>query len=566
MSKKIIAVIMAILMVSCIIPFSAFADEELVSADTRVSGWYANDNLIIEKLLDNEKSAHWKYVAENNEDISKTMITYTVFALYDDAWKNGFDKSVSVDDAEKILCSIIEKVDANFGESKLNEIIKVLETASDLNDLLQKVNSYVKISDTLTSSEWTTAFKYINYAIEAGNYYEDSRDKVIEAYAQILSVQAANDYYKDFLRYIAANCEYDVVVTAANNLIANIDKSIDEIMEKEILNVAGFGGSKVFDKAAEIALNTNAYTAVALKVYNVGTSVADALWNTSDQYVLMDELYTTFFVENCAVDLVPVARATGDYAWYEFAINNLLSIREVGCQTLYDLKTAQNEGIVGKIKNQINYNISFEQIEELAFLQLAKHVLFEIPVESYKPITSIVTINTDAYVHDSDYSLYNQQGIYDGAKGFYSVYFNEGTSTFIKTLFMSGDDTISLKSGSECYATAVIEKMSTYDIIDYSFTNEVVGVNKDITFNSDITNGAAFTVYENDAVVTKNMNDDFVYPPYNPVTLNAVTTAVTDVAQQEVQAKVIEIKELISNIFAAIKKFFATIFTFKAVD
>ena len=138
MTKKIFAIVLAAIMVLCALPFTAVADDESTTVEARVAGWDANFETVIEKLLTNEKSAHWQYVAENNKEISDTMITYTVFALYDDAWKNGFDHSVSIDNAEKILCSLIEKVDANIGDSKVAEIIKVLKTASDFNDLLQK--------------------------------------------------------------------------------------------------------------------------------------------------------------------------------------------------------------------------------------------------------------------------------------------------------------------------------------------------------------------------------------------------------------------------------------------
>ena len=356
MAKKILAILLASVMVFCAVPFCASAEDASVSSADRTAGWNANFGLVIDKLLNNEESAHWKYVAENNKAIADTMLTYTVFALYDNAWKNGFDQSVSVDTAEDVLVSLIEKIDANIGDSKVSEIIKVLETATSLNDLLQKVNSYVQISDVLTSTEWTTAFKYIEYAIKIGKLYEEARDEVIKAYAQILSVQAANEYYKSFLQYVVDTCSYNVVVTAASNLINEIDESVESLIKSEVLKAGGFTASNVLETAARIAMETNAYTAVALKVYDIGTSVADKLWNTSDQYVLMDELYTTFFVETAASDWAKLVKTSGDASLYEFAISAMVTLREVGYTTLFDLKLAQNEGLVGKIKNQINYN------------------------------------------------------------------------------------------------------------------------------------------------------------------------------------------------------------------
>jgi hypothetical protein len=193
MTKKILAVILALVMAfSCAYVLAAADEAEPATTDEKVTAWKANLAPVIELLKRNESSTHWKYVAENNKNLSDTMLTYTIFALYDDAWKNGFDKSVSVETAEKVLVSLIEKIDANFGDSKVAEIIKVLQTASDANDLIQKVNNYVQISDVVTSEAWTKTFKYIGYAIKIGNEYENERDRVIEAVARILSVQAAN--------------------------------------------------------------------------------------------------------------------------------------------------------------------------------------------------------------------------------------------------------------------------------------------------------------------------------------------------------------------------------------
>jgi hypothetical protein len=560
MTKKIFAIVLAAIMVLCALPFTAVADDESTTAEARVAGWDANFETVIEKLLTNEKSAHWQYVAENNKEISDTMITYTVFALYDDAWKNGFDHSVSIDNAEKILCSLIEKVDANIGDSKVAEIIKVLKTASDFNDLLQKVNGVIKFSDTLNSAEWNTAFKAIKTAIELGNLYEEQRDKVIEAYAQILSVQAANEYYKDFLRYLANNCTYNVVATAANNLVAHINDSVEDILKDEAGNSLAMVGSKFFEKAARLAMDSNAYTAVALKVYDVGTSVADALWNTSDQYVLMDELYTTFFAETSAKNYVYNARANGGAEMYEYAIGILLGLREAGSQALYDLKLAQNEGIVGKIRNQINYNVSFKQVEEMAFLQLAKDVLFNKPVSAYKPVSTIVTVDTIANVFLNDMSLFNQAGIFSDDNGYYSVYLNDNIGLYVKTAFIVNDLDIMVRAGEKTYATAVIEKIGEAGIYDFSFTNAICGMDGDIIFNSDIVNNRTYTSLVNDAVVTSELNHDFVYPPYNAVNLSTISNAVVSVVSNEAKGKVIELKDLINSIINSIKTFFATLF------
>jgi hypothetical protein len=561
MSKKIIAIIISALLAISIIPFAAFAEEGevgVVSAETRAAAWNANYGLVIKRLLDDHRAPHWEYVDQNSKSITNTMTAYTVFALYDDAWQNGFDKSVSIDTAEKVLISLIERVDTGIGDSKFEEIYKVLQTASDMNDLLQKVNGFIKISDTLTSEEWTKAFKYINNAIKLYKMYDSARDDVIEMYARLLSVQAANDFYLDFLQFIVSNCSYDVICTAAANLIDDINKSIEDLVEDELAKLALSTGTQAIQYGITLAMNTNAYTAVALKVYQVGTSVADVLWNTSDQYVLMDELYTTYFAEQMGSYWATIAKDSGDDDWYEFAIYTILSLREVGCETLYDLKTAQNEGLIGKISNQINYNIGFEYVCELAFLELARDVLCNIDLSKYLPINSIVTISSNAYVHTSDVSLFNQQGIFEGANGFYSVYFNDSTEQYVKTIFLSNDDDINIRFGSDVFATMIIEKNAGGGIADYSFTNETIALDKEVTFNTADT---TYSVITEGVAETKAMNDDFVYPPYNEVTASSVAQAAGDVIVSETRAKVIEIKDLLDQIFTTIKNFFKTLFT-----
>ena len=552
MTKKVLAVVMALVMMLCVVPFAAFADEpeaEIVSSETRVDGWNQNFGIIIDRILDNESSAHWKYVCENNEELANTMLTYTVFALYDDAWKNGFDQSVSIDTAKNVLVTLIEKVDANIGESKVAEIIKVLETATSLNDLLQKVNSYVEISDVLTSSEWTTAFKYIEWAIKAGKLYEEQREEVIQAYARILSVQAANAYYKEFLQYLVDNCPYGVVKTAAADLIVDIENSVEDLIKDEILNATGFTASRVLETAAQIAMETNAYTAVALKVYQVGTSVADFLWNTSDQYVLMDELYTTFYAETCAVDW---AKEVLDKDRFEFALVTALTLRQVGTQTLCDLKVAQLNGFVGKVKSQLGYNLRFEYASELAFLDLAKYTLIDVATADYKPVTSIVSAYTSALFYAGDTKLGSVEKTVTTDEGYFTNFFNDYTSNFTRVSFLTFDGEIEIKSDENTLVTLIIEKFGDNGREDWSFTNVNVGPGKVIKVDTTLAD-KVYTVKTADGEEEFALNDAFEYPDYTTkATAKTVTKAVVNVAEDEINSRYITLRQLIDRIFGKI--------------
>lgn len=555
MAKKIIAIVLSMMVILCVIPFSVSADDEAVSSQVRVDSWNSNFYLVTEKLLDNESFPHWKYVAENNAELSRTMLTYTAFALYDSAWKNGFDKSVSIDRAEEILVSLIEKIDANIGESKVATIRKVLETAVSFEDLLQKVNGYVKISDVLDSTEWDVAFSNIKTAIKVAKLYEKARDRVIDAYVQILSVQAANDLYIDFLEYVAANTSYDVVAKAANNLIASIKDSIKSLLRKEILAAGGFIGEETLATATRIAMESNAYTAVALKVYNIGTSAADVLWNTSDQYALMDQLYTSFFVETAAAEWVKSVSGAENY---EFAIGTLLSLRQVGSKALYDLKVAQTKGVVGKISNQIN-NMGFENVAELAFLNLAYKVLFEAKVSEYKPVKSIVSINTNAPVLLGDKQI--DEAFYCGAEGYYDVEMNDFNNFKVTTVFATDANAkINIAGSEENNVTVIAEKLIGTEIEDYSFTNVVAGAGKEISFDSALPYGFIYDYTVDGVASTVLFNEDFVLP-YREVSKGTVANAVVEIAKDEINSRIITLDELLKGIFEKIKEILRTAFS-----
>ena len=562
MAKKLLALALALLMLCSVVPFAAFADDEVVDAETRVSAWDADCDLLLAKLFDNEESAHWKYVAENDETLARTMLTYTVFALYDDAWKNGFDKSVSVDKAEEILCSLIEKIDANIGESKIEPIIKVLETATSLNDLLQKVNGYVQISDVLTSTEWSTAFQYIEWAIKVGKLYEKSRDQVILAYAQILSVQAANEYYKEMLQFIVDNSPYDVVVTAASNLIRDIEESVESLIKGEVLDAAGFAASRLFETAAEIALNTNAYTAVALKVYKTGTSVADKLWNTSNQFALMDELYTTFFAETAVVDWAKTVTGADKY---QFAVSAVLSLRQVGAQALYDLKVAQSGGIIGTIKDQINRNVTSDIIAENLVLSMLREVLFNADPAVYNEFKSIIIAYTPATMSVGSIAIYdNESQEFYAENGYMGVVYNGYSGGYVKAAFITTDEPVGFISTKAVTASCIIDKLVDGAVVDYSFSDVAItdGVIVSVA-TTDFAETPVYTVEVNGAATDYPLNADFVYPTAKEINAATVATAVKDVAQQKTKAFIRSIFDSILSAFSAIFEKLGVINIFK---
>ena len=302
-------------------------------------------------------------------------------------------------------------------------------------------------------------------------------------------------------------------------------------------------------------METNAYTAVALKVYNIGTSVADKLWNTSDQYVLMDELYTTFFVETAASEWAGLAKTSGDASLYEFAISAMVTLREVGYTTLFDLKLAQNEGLIGKIKNQINYNISFEYITEMAFIELVRYILFDIPVADYAPVITIASVNSNAVVTYGDDRMSTVEKIVTGENGYYSVFYNDYTKSYVKTLFLTVDGIVTISSDAANSATMIIEKNFGSGVVEESFTNATVDSATTITVDTSLANSEYFV--NGEAVA---LNETFEYPPYNAVTASSVASAVVSVAKQEVAGNAIDFGDFIKMIFEKIAAFFSLAF------
>lgn len=553
MKKKLLALALALLMLVSALPLAALANDDVTDAQTRISAWDVNLDLVTKRLFDNEESAHWKYVAENNKNIADQMLTYTVFALYDDAWQNGFDNSISVKTAKDVLISLIDKVDANIGDSVVSEIVDVLETASDINDFIQKVNGYVEISEVLTSAEWTNAFKYLNYAIKAGNFYEEQREEVIAAYARILAVQSANELYLDYLQYVADNCDYYVLATAARELVADINDGIEEVLDDMIPIITSTAASRGLTTAIKIAADTNAYTAAVIKIYDGAVSVADALWNTSDQYAIMDQLLTSFYAETACVNWAKLAFSQNDYDKQVFAMNTVLSIREVGAQTLCDLKVAQSGGVIGKVKNQINSNVTSEYVSEMQFLEMARTLLFDTAVEDYKVVDSIVTAFGPVTLAAGDVVVPNENGFTLAAdNGYFAATYNEYSRSYVKTAFLYNGTSVALTAVEPGKATAIVERLVAGEIEDYSFTDTEVEEYGVLTVPTVFSLAPAYT-YTTGSVSTRyEMNDDYVYPVEKEVSTATITSAVAQVAVNEVKGYTTQLEKYINSIIEKI--------------
>lgn len=560
---KLLSLILAVIMALSVLPFAAFAEEKDADIEATVAAWKENYELLVQEVLDNNKFVSWQYVDQNKKAIDDTMAVYTAFALYDNAWINYATKSVELEDAEKILVGIIEKASYSFDDGYVDEIVGVLETASDVDDFIQKVNDYINV-DLFESTGWSKTFEVIGNVVKIANAYQNYRDKFIEEYARVLSVQMANAYYIDLLEYIVEQDSYPILTQAAEKLIADINTSIEEAITDLLASVAEDGAGIGTEYLAKLALNSNAYTAVALKVYEGAKSVADFLWNTSDQYTLIDTVKTAYYFQADAAEWTKAAFDENDAEKAYIAMDLLLQSRAIGENALYDLKLAENDGAINKIKNKL-YGTVYNDIEvNLAALDAIKTVLYDTAVADMKEIKRVVT----AYCPVDVELIKNGETVYalcDGAEAYaaneYGVFvsvYSEYAKTYHKIAFLYDTNTVRLAGKADGYVTVVMDALENGVKNDWSFTDLKVANGKLIVFNTDYTDVPVYTTSDKDTLV--EFNDVFVPSEQPEVSVKDVVEATTDVAKEEGKSLLDKIKAFFEDLIEKIKAFFDNLF------
>ena len=554
-TSKILAVILSVLMLVSVLPFAAIAADD--TSDDRVASWKANDALLLETLLNNDKFVSYRYVSENMKALNTTASVYTAFALYDNAWKNYFDKNVEIEDAEKILLAIIEKAEYSFDDGYVDEIISVLKTASDVNDFIQKVNEYAKI-DLFASSGWSTAFDVINGVIKVGNMYQTYRDKFIEAYARVLSVQMANAYYIDLLQYVVANTDYDVLKIAAQNLINKMNASVETVLAEIAAEAAGNTGATALNYLAKLAMNSNVYTAAALKVYQVGTSIADVLWNTGDTYALIDTVRTAYYFQALAADYTRLALNGDDADKALVSVDLLLTTREICEKALYDLKLAENEGLINKIKSKL-YGTIYEEIDmSKGAIALIRDVLFADELRTEKYVRAIyvdgaVTVNVLGNGEKLVAVTNNYPAQFNAAGAAASVY-SAYAKTYMKVVFLTDAYDVQLAATANDAVTVKMDVLEADGAVnDWSFTDRAVTSGQVIAFGT----AAARPVYTvTDVEGAFAFDDTFVPSEHKAPTAAEVVNATTEVAKEKGKSFGEMIKQFFENLFAKLLSIF----------
>ena len=555
-TTKILSVILAVIMALSVLPFAAFASEE--DAD-RVSAWKENYALLLDEIFDNDNFVSWKYVDQNKKAIDDTMAVYTAFALYDNAWVNYASKSLNVDDAEKILLGLIEKASYSFKDGYVDEIVKVLETAEDVNDFIQKVNDYIPLDFTETEG-WGTAFEVIGDVVKIANAYQNYRDEFVEAYAKVLSVQMANAYYIDMLQYIVEKNSYDVLTKAAAKLINDINKSVEDVLGELLAKIAEDGASVGTEYLIKLAMNTNAYTAVALKVYQGATTVADFLWNTGDQFALIDTVKTAYYFQADAAEWAKNAVYGDDAEKALIAVDFAITARQICEQALYDLKLAENQGAINKIKNKL-YGTVYNDIEvNEAALGAIKKIMFDLPVADMKPITRVLSIYcpVDVEIIEGNtvkFTLADKtEGTVNNDCGIFVGVYSEYAKTYHKVAFLFDEYKVRLVGTAEGYVTLIMDALKEGKVEDWSFTDRKVVAGTKILFDTDYTGTPYYVSSDNTANV--NFNDKFVPSEQPEVSVKDVIDATTEVGKEEAKSLLDKIKAFFEDLIAKIKALF----------
>ena len=557
-SAKIISVALAVLMALSVLPFAAFAAED-EGAASRVDGWKDNYTLLIDYVLDDTNYASYNYVDENLDAIYNKTTAYTALALYDGAWKNYATGDQSVANAEHLLLNLIEKAEYNFDDGYVDEIVSVLETASDVNDFIQKVNEYANI-ELFASSGWGTAFEVIGDVTKVANAYQTYRDEFVEAYANVLSVQMANAYYIDLLTYIAENSEYAVLTAAANNLIADINASVESVIEEILAKAAADGADMGVDYIIKLAMNSNAYTAVALKVYQGATSVVDFLWNVSGTYTYLDTLMSAYYFQALAADWAEDAIYGEDEDKALIAADFILTARDVCDDGLYNLMLAENDGVVGKITDKL-YGTAFEDIQVNESVNgIIRKVMFDIDIEEFAPVARIIKVYCPVSVEVLDASNKAVYTLNDGeaklisnAYGIFESFYSEYANDYIKVAFLYDNAVIRLVGTDAGKVTVVMEALNGDTYEDWSFTDVAIAAGENIVFNTAYDETPA---YFGSNIEKTDFNDEFVPSVHEKATVKEVAEAAVEVGKDEAKGLAAMIKAFFQSIIDFFKNLF----------
>lgn len=559
---KIISVLLAMLMAcSCFVVASA---EEVDDYDKRVDGWNANYDLFLDFLLDDNNFTSWNYVDINEKAMKDTMTTWTAFALYDEAWRNYATHHISIEQAELILLALIEKADYEFDDGYVDEFVDVLELAQDAKDLVEKAGDIIKaeeFTEVLESQAWGTTWRVIGDVTKIAHAYQTRRDQFVEEYSRVLSVQLANQYYLDLLQHIADTTPYDILETAANNLIddmnANVQTVVDEVLQDAVMDGVSLG----FDRLMRLAFESNVYTATVLEIYDAVVSVADFLWNTNEVYPHMETVLASYYFQEAASDWAAEAYYQEEAEKSYFAIDLLMTTRKVCEQALVNFKDADNGGAVGRVKNQLHGALYEDTLVNIAGLDMMRTMMFDLEPTEFKVITDSIYIYCPVSVDLLDADNNTVFTLVDGAEnlisneyGVFKTIYSDFAEDYLKVIFLYDGYRVRLNGTNNGYVTLIHnELLDDGTINDWSFTDVEVTNKTRIIFDTEVEGTPEYKIVnDSGAVQIVKFNDDFIPSQYPEYTAKDVVDAGVEIGKDEVKSiwdQIVEFFEKIGQWF-----------------
>lgn len=338
--KKLIAVLLATLMLLTAVPFAAFAKVEPTDR-------------IVSEIENASLYRHITYVKANNE-FKKERDLMTGFATYDDAWRNAFTDNVDVKYAEGILLSLIEQIEAEYKNKTFEKILDILSKVQKGAEVIEKIDSFTHVLDLAESTEWGTAINVLKNVINVGNMANDFYKKYVEAYARVLSIQSASIYYADLLDFIIANVSgnhADTIKNAAREIKSQMTETFEQSRNRILAELVTEAAIDGIEAGISAAMKTNTITAVIDTVYQLSGTIGKKVFNTQNLYEYMTSLAELVEIEDCVPPFVATAKAgallmpkkaaalteeetetkekADERAW-DFAIHALAVMRETG--------------------------------------------------------------------------------------------------------------------------------------------------------------------------------------------------------------------------------------------
>ncbi len=478
--KKILCVLLSVIMMLSGVSVIAMAAE---TEEDR----YIVDELLLESVLDEESYYHLMYTRDNGY-FDSTRALYSALNLYEDGIYNGITGSNDYKVATATMLALVEKVELAYNNEIMYTILDILGTATDVADIIEKVNDVIKVFDFVESDGWNSTFQVITEMQRYLSYGNELYEEYVDAVSEILTCKAAGQYYQELLDYVAANCRSQIIRNAASNLSANINSSIDKAFGDVALKVTEDLAKYAVDLAINELSSLNTVTAILSKIYGAIGDIAQFLFNTQEQYEYMTALMTIVSIEDLLPNYVRDKVANTSEESGEFAFTSLLKLRQSGEAMLLNLEAVKRDAIAGSIFNGYHQ----PEIIERSAMQVAKLSVIEsiLEKETKYPVSAIITTasDVDGVVYQADAAVLGTlsntkaETVYNNNGCFASVY-NDIYGGYIKVAFIFNENcnTILYSADADCYMNLAFETFTSNNFYDvFYFQDKFLNTSRDI--------------------------------------------------------------------------------------